>query len=289
MVFWLGPRDQRISVYISKVEISNFRCFKKGYLILRHPEEHAANGSDIRYPNVNLLLGDNGSGKSSILKALALAIVGPVIRDSGYRPYFLVNRRSLHRATVDAVALLHPQDFGLSSKSAFLVTQRRSRLHAEVIRRGDYESVVSKMPAGASELYLEDSPAFFVAGYGATRRVDEPGQFSSSEIRKSRSGRYQRIAGLFEPQVSLASLTNWLPELQTRNKGRFSQVRRLLNALLPEDVEFTGKIVDRDFAFCFRGQDVPFAALSDGYRAYIGWVCDLLYPRSLDVSFRNEA
>jgi predicted ATP-binding protein involved in virulence len=34
---------------------------------------------------------------------------------------------------------------------------------------------------------------------------------------------------------------------------------------------------EREYLFEHRGQSVPFGALSDGYRAYVGWVADLAY------------
>src|SRR5262249_8709090 len=50
----------------------------------------------------------------------------------------------------------------------------------------------------------------------------------------------------------------------------------LMNRLLPEG-EMLEKPDGRDYLFRLRGANVPFAALSDGYRAYIGWIADLLY------------
>lgn len=266
-------------MYITNVEIRNFRCYKSATLELRYPGEARADNKTTDLPNVNVLLGDNGSGKSSILKALALAVTGPIIRDSGFRPYFLVNRGNKdNKATVDANAILHDQDVLSGSKAPTII--EASHLHAEVFRRGDYESIISAEPKGraSKNIYLERSPAFFIAGYGATRRVDDSGLAGSYEPNnKARSERYQRVAGLFEPQIALVALASWLPRLRGTSKSRFAEIKSLLNRLLPEEVEFTGKMIDRDFSFAVRGQEVPFAALSDGYRAYVGWICDLLY------------
>jgi hypothetical protein len=181
---------------------------------------------------------------------------------------------------LDAVAILHDQDF--DSDAARTNDSIRARLHAEILRRDDYESVLSKQLSGPAlaagqNLYKEHSPAFFVVGYGATRRIEDPGNYSRSEVEKQRTGRYQRVAGLFESQVSLMPLSAWLPDMAEKNKGRFSQIQVLLNSLLPAEVTFPGEQLDRDYLFTVRRQSVPFRALSDGYRAYVGWICDLIY------------
>ena len=43
-------------------------------------------------PNVNLLLGNNGLGKTTLLKAVALAALGPAVRSSGIYASRLVRR-----------------------------------------------------------------------------------------------------------------------------------------------------------------------------------------------------
>lgn len=270
-------------MYIDSIRIKNFRCFKDAELQLRHPSENPKAFPDLRCRNVNLLLGDNGAGKSSILRALALSVLGPIVAESGFRPYYLVRRsrtaRGINKAVIDAHAVLHPQDRG-STKSLRSSSPKPStlNLHLEVFRRGDHESILSKRgPSLIYGLYFEKSPAFFVAGYGANRRVEEATTYSPADAQKARGIRYQRVAGLFEPQVALVPLSSWLVVLKARNKRRFVQVQRLLNNLLPSEAEFTGKMIDRDFAFKIHGQELPFSALSDGYRSYIGWIADLLH------------
>lgn len=269
-------------MYIESVRIRNLRCFRDTSLTLRHPSEDPKKYPDLRFRNVNLLLGDNGSGKTSVMRALALAILAPVIRESGFRPFYLV-RRSASRAIVNATAVLHNQDISLKPSTAAQNGSWRTMLHAEIRRKGDYESVLARPLSGrgtsaARNLFRENTPAFFVVGYGATRRVEESiGVYSSREAHKQRTARYQRVAGLFESQINLVPLITWLPQFKLKNKGRYRQIENLLNALLPEEATFTGKELQGDFIFELRGQKVPFAALSDGYRAYIGWICDLLY------------
>src|SRR5262245_5701532 len=95
---------------------------------------------------------------------------------------------------------------------------------------------------------------------------------------KARFARAQRVASLFEDSFSLIPLTYWLPELKQTNKGRYTQVVHLINHLLgPGHYRFTEKLEKGDYLFERGGLHIPFRAMSDGYRAFIGWVADLLY------------
>ena len=126
-------------------------------------------------------------------------------------------------------------------------------------------------------MYEEGSPAFFFVGYGVSRTVESPDKADSSLRRRSRHLGYERVAGLFEEQTTLMPLATWLPNLRKSNLDRYEEVATLLGGLLTEGTEFRGRMQEGDYAFHHRGLDVQFGALSDEFRAYIGWVGDLLY------------
>ncbi len=266
-------------MYIERLKIRNLRCFKSAELALRFPGEKSEAASQVVLPNVNLLLGDNGAGKTTVLKALALATLSPVIRQSGFVPFYLVRLRHT-TATIQARVRLSEQDVPHLYKSGRRQIGTQV-MGASIKRLRDLEIVESNEHHNSAifwrQMFSEQSPAFFVVGYGATRRVDDPSNYSSAESRKRGIVRYQRIAGLFETQVSLVPLASWLPAIKSSNPGRFKQVHNLLNALLPEEASFTGELQNREFLFELMGEKVPFSALSDGYRAYISWLADLLY------------
>ncbi|MEZ5329211.1 MAG: AAA family ATPase [Verrucomicrobiales bacterium] len=126
-------------------------------------------------------------------------------------------------------------------------------------------------------IYDDRSPAFLLVGYGATRRVEDSKNFDTGARHKSRHLRYQRVASLFEDHVSLTPLNAWLPKLKESNKGRYTQVVHLIDRLLPAPFSFDGTVEDGEYQFYQDSNPVLFPALSDGYKAYLGWITDLLY------------
>lgn len=269
-------------MYIEKLHLTNIRTFVKNELRLLHPDSlflppgakpDKKNPHLLpkpKLPNVNLLLGDNGSGKSSILRALSAAAFGPVAKDL-LRDASAV-RFGEKEAVICSELLLHEQD----------------RFPGEVLHG---ELQLKKM---GERLFVNEGPnfnpmwapvlesendSFFIVGYGATRRVEQLDRYDSGARTKSKNKRDQRVWSLFEDSFSLTPLGNWLPGLRNRNPGRYKQVVNLLNRLLePGSYRFGGKQDKNGDYLYLRGKmPVPFQSLSDGYRGFIGWIADLLF------------
>ena len=231
------------------------------------------------------MLGDNGGGKSSVLRALAIAMLAPALLDTGFVPYRLV-RRGRPEEKHYASALLKVSGEASGDEVQYREKAKRQSNTVELLARIDLRGRgnldrlhLERTPASPiSDLIYDDvSPAYFVVGYGATRRV-ETGEFSASSSLRSRGLRYQRIAGLFEDHLALRPLQAWLPRLRERNPDRFRQAVEVINSVLPEIIRFEGDIdsEEEQFVFLFEGVATPFTALSDGYKAFIGWVGDLV-------------
>lgn len=264
-------------MYAKTLSIYEFKCFQKAKLDLQYPGRRTAGASEIS--NINLILGDNGGGKSSVLRGLAIAVLAPALMRSGFVPYRLVRRQAPGTPLVSHCLLKvigkpdpHEVHAGLKDRIELL-----ARLEAPP--RGNLDRLyLESTPNSPIEPLLDDdfSQAFFVVGYGATRRV-ETSEFSESSARRSRGLRYQRIAGLFEDHVALRPLTTWLGRLKDR-PDRFREAVELLARALPGNVHFRGEFLPEDdqYIFDFDGVPTPFSALSDGYKAFIGWVGDLV-------------
>jgi predicted ATP-binding protein involved in virulence len=260
-------------VYVQKISISHLRSFREAEVEFCHP---GSEGAEV--PNVTLLLGDNGAGKTSILRAIALTALAPVIGQSGFRPYKLLRRtrdESPEQAVLRGEFVLHSQDLGTKDRKQ----SRSVSTEATIVRRGDVEQVTTRaeMDPLWEGMFQERSPAFLVVGYGASRRVETGTSFDAALRAKSRLIRYQRVSGLFEEGVTLTPLGAWLPEFRRANPGRHKQVINLINRLLPEGTTISDQVENGEYVYGHQGSSVPFAAMSDGYRAYIGWLADLLY------------
>ena len=268
-------------MYIDSIELQEFRTFRRTALDFLHPgTRERPEGEAPGLANINLVIGGNGSGKTTLLKGVALAALGPAVADSGIYPHYFIRREAGEPATdgalVEAVFTPNAQDRknGLPDR----VQHVESRIRIDC--RGDLERMQWDHPEEKlwHPIFSSQSDAFFFVGYGANRRVEKSGRVDEGGRRASSFTRARRIMSLFDEAYSLLPLTHWLPRYQAQNPGRFSQTQKLINRLLGRGrYRFTGEIQDGEYLFQHRQTRVPFPALSDGYRALVGWIGDLLY------------
>ena len=225
-------------------------------------------------------MAENGSGKTTLLKGIAIAALGPAVAASGLFPYHLV-RRDLGRpieegALIEATFTPGRQDY--ASRMPESIEQVQSRIR--IVRRGDLEQFewAHEDDKPWHPIFSSSSDAFFFVGYGASRRVEKVGRIDEAGRRASSFVRAGRITSLFEDTYSLVPLSYWLPRYQEGHRGRFVQARSLVNRLLGSGkYQLTDEMAAGEYIFKNRNARVPFPALSDGYRALIGWIGDLLY------------
>jgi energy-coupling factor transporter ATP-binding protein EcfA2 len=289
-------------MYLEKTAILNLRVFATADADFQHPRRlRGTSDRKPEYPNLNLILGNNGAGKSTLLKAIALACLGPLAEK--FPPYMLVRRsreakkrrgpstvaesvfpddramvRARFQCTWQDVGEKKPSDISKDLEWSFNINRTGDEESIEMLYapKGD---VTEEARALWAPIHQHSSPAFLTVGYGATRRVDtDPNAPTPVQRLRTLPLRHQRIQSLFTEGYTLVSLGHWLPQLKARNPGRFKQVFHRINEVLPDDIEFTARTDNTgEYLFCQQGASVPFAALSDGCRAYIGWVADLLY------------
>lgn len=279
-------------MHIKRLEIENLRSIEDASLDLNVPGV-----GSLEYTNVNVLLGGNGLGKTSVLRAAALSVLGPLLSSSsGFVSEGMVRRPPESRGFSSTVSpQLKPAnvtayiDCSIENSSDLSI----GRVVNDLVMRTDIRSLGTAerldwkvKPSSAAKLletilFNDEDAGFFIVGYGASRRVESSVRVDESARVKSRLRRYERVAGLFEDHLGLMPLSYWLPEYMLKNKGRYTQVFNLINDLLPEACRLQKTPVlttnGREHLFEMNGVALPFRALSDGYRAYIGWIGDMLF------------
>lgn len=256
-------------MYIDRLKIENLKCFGKSQVELNHPIKKYDSVTPPRLKNVNLFLGENGVGKTTVCQAICLAVLKTILGTSaaGFRTEGLV-RVGEESADIIANLMLSTQDGNPGKPEARAIIKQVSG--TEILEmRGQ--------PAKWTDVLLEEgSPAVFLAAYSANRRTERPEAYNE----RLRNLRYQRTASIFEPHVGLIPISLAL----AYSKHRSSEVVALVNALLPPRVQLTEEscatgvqsALFTEPLFNADGVSLPLSGLSDGYRLHIGWIIDFI-------------
>jgi hypothetical protein len=177
----------RYGGYIESIEISNFKAIE--YLKIDIPS-----GSPDRI-GWKVLLGENGAGKSSVLQAVALALLGDAASEYAYTP-----KRMLRKL---------PKKEGLAD-SGFVRVQLSSAPDPIEMRFTPKGITYGKFSALPVDLVLR--------GYGPTRLMPRPGRRRAPrpKILNTKSGPRNDAANLFDPFQPVCNPSVWLNRLESK-------------------------------------------------------------------------
>jgi len=224
-----------------------------------------------------MLLGENGTGKSTILRAIALTLAG-----------------ANSFARLGATAGVHPRDFiryrcktgWVSVKISGFVGPHRLTFHRD---RAEFTSPTGERGTvqfrGAAPVVAGEGldPQMILLGYGAIRLL--PRQAPGAD-RPSGGRSFSRVDNLFDPFVPLHDAESWLAGLDAI---RFDSAALVLKDLLQLGAD-AALTVGRDGVFVVEhGAKVPLRQVSDGYQTVVATACDILevaariWPNSVDA------
>ena len=237
-------------LYVSKVELKNFRCFEDVTI------EADVGGAVAPW---TLLTGDNASGKTTLLKAIALG---------------LCDRSS-------AAGLLRESDSGYIRHDRDSSSVRISLVESEGDRAGQEYRITTTLTQLDSRLETleqdtEPSQGFpwrqiFVCGYGAGRGTSGTGDIADYTAISAVYNLFNYTEGLQNPELAIRRL----PYRSDRQLGVLEVLRRILNLThisLAENGSRDKGIIVRDP----RDVDVALRDLADGYKSTFLWVTDFL-------------
>lgn len=192
-----------------------------------------------------MLLGENSVGKSSILQAIALALLG----SSEVRRMKLKSREYLSSRLEGRWDQLTPDD-------------------AVATVRFHYDNASHfRLDASRDTCHGNDQVGAIVLGYGPRRYFDR----ENSAVSKFAS---TRVNTLFNPKATIPYPGVWLSELNAKEFEQVAQVMRTVLTLSESD----RVIRDADGHICAEldGQSVPLELLSEGYKSVIAMIVDIM-------------
>ncbi|MGA4507149.1 AAA family ATPase [Propionibacteriaceae bacterium G1746] len=217
------------TAWIERIVIKNFRPIRDIELDLSRSTSDEGPWT--------VLLGENGSGKSSILHAIALTMMGGEAR----------------------------RELGIDARKYLRHRARKGLVQVWLQGRGDPLELVwgsgDAMFSGPHQV-----PALLL-GYGATRLLPRLGASPATDTRRV------RVDSLFDPLRPLTDPTSWLLSL---DEDTFGDVAAGIHDLLALDrdsrlVRRRGKVVLRAGK-----DDADLTTLSDGYQSMVVMSCDIL-------------
>jgi hypothetical protein len=227
--------------FIERIEIQNFRAIAK--LTLQFGSSQSEGDSSPYVDQVSgapwlMLLGENATGKSSVLQAVALCLLGNDWR----RQARLDARRFLLRGAE-------------SGSVRVFLTGIRQPIHLSFSgRSAEFDSTPGE-------------PKVLLLGYGSTRLL--PRGTASDESQR----RFAQTDNLFDPFVALGNAGAWLNSL---SGPVFDGVARALKRLLQLDED--DRLVRRGTHVMLhvRGGTNTLDELSDGYQSVLALTCDIM-------------
>ncbi len=248
--------DLRGHVYIKSLELKNFKCFKELKIDFNEPKILPEEGgfsddfSDDFEKNTKepwlVFLGENGVGKSSILQAIALCLMGDTYRNK------------LSEITPDSVL---NEGFG-------------SEGWIKLNLIGEKEAIILNFKKGKKSFESNQSkPLSMIAGYGSVRVLPKG---NIEEEQRTRS--IIKVLNLFDYSYSLTDAKKWLLK-KDWSSTEFGRIAVALKDLLLMDTEKDQ--IERDLKngiiWIIRdGQKVSLEQQSDGYKTVIALAVDIM-------------
>ena len=245
------------------------------------------------HPGVNVFLGDNAAGKTTVLRCLALAAIGPMAANEVEDAPAAYVRKGAQLGTIEVLFELIPDPYALPAEIGHFsvglqITAGSSRFaptpDSEMSLRRPGQTF-GPLPNSAEFLGALRSdrplPFGFIAGYGAVRTFSES-RFSIQTEAKKRENEW--VLSLFKPDAPLVN-----PEVFSKLiRGDTSNIEDAPSGLPSDLVKTLGRSVRHLFpeveAFFTEGDNdvqlngtsLRFGELSDGYRSLFALLGHLL-------------
>lgn len=264
-------------MYVKRVVLESLRGFQRIDFKFDRPDE--------TYNGWWVITGANASGKTALLKAIALALIGPdAIR--ALQPSFQGWIRQGDDKAVVAIEIVGSERDGFTQgrpyAGPFWSELNLTNTNGPEIKLGVGNEYRGKGKGPTHGPWAENPSGWFCSGYGPFRRLY--GASPEAQRVMSGPGRIARFATMFKEDATLGECELWLKELHHKKLENHQREEQLLDEvleLLNEDFLQNGLRVARvDSAGLWlhqgNGTILNLSEMSEGYRAALAMLVDLL-------------
>lgn len=268
-------------MYLRRAILRNIR----GFSDLDFSFERTDGNQTSNYAGWSVVLGDNASGKSTLLKAISLAIVGPdnarILQPSAAGWI----REGHEDATIALQLVAGPQDrFGQGRRyeQPFWAELHLERRRNGIVSISPGKEYVRKSKGPTRGPWADAPEGWYAVGYGPFRRLY--GHSPEAQRLMSTPGSVARFATMFREDATLAEGDLWLKELSHRSLENQPDAEEVLQKtlmvlnhnFLQNDIRIDR--VDSEGLWLSQpdGAELPLEDMSDGYRAAIAMTVDII-------------
>ncbi len=258
-------------MFLKYIKLTNFKGFDDFYMSFENED-----GSPRR---MTMLLGENGTGKTNLLKAIALITAGS---DADTFLELIGNPGDWVKEGCESCTI----EFAYNTKIFFEIRYNHKTkpfiptepLILEFHKTDGKSDFLTKNKSYFSTMnfyHYQSEQKYFSAAYGTSRKFNFFNELASFYDKEAN---ITNLGNIFNAKYTLYPLTYWLMNLDYSNdKDIFQFVTQKIDELL-RNITFKGiDKAQKQLLFTENGKTLPLTALSEGYQHIMAFMGDMLY------------